>query len=163
MPKVVCNSSPLIHLSKAGRLSLLRDFFQEILVPREVLTESVENSGGAKDAKEIKEADWIHLLSIEDMDLKKALKLTLDDGEAAAIVLALEQKADIVLMDDYDGRTVAKEYDLMVTGTIGILLKAKLEGKIPSLRQDLDVLRESGFWLGEELYLKILEQANEAP
>jgi len=163
LPKVVCNSSPLIHLSKAGRLSLLRDFFQEILVPREVLTESVENSGGAKDAKEIKEADWIHPLSIEDMDLKKALKLTLDDGEAAAIVLALEQKADIVLMDDYDGRAVAKEYDLMVTGTIGILLKAKLEGKIPSLRHDLDVLRESGFWLGEELYLKILEQANEAP
>ena len=132
-------------------------------MPREVLTESVENSGGAKDAKEIKEADWIHPLSIEDMDLKKALKLTLDDGEAAAIVLALEQKADIVLMDDYDGRAVAKEYDLMVTGTIGILLKAKLEGKIPSLRHDLDVLRESGFWLGEELYLKILEQANEAP
>ena len=77
--------------------------------------------------------------------------------------MALEQKADIVLMDDYDGRAVAKEYDLMVTGTIGILLKAKLEGKIPSLRHDLDVLRESGFWLGEELYLKILEQANEAP
>ena len=163
MPKVVCNSSPLIHLSKAGRLSLLRDFFQEILVPREVLTESVENSGGAKDGKEIKEADWIHPLSIEDTDLKKALKMTLDDGEAAAIVLALEQKADIVLMDDYDGRAVAKEYDLMVTGTIGILLKAKLEGKIPSLRHDLDVLRESGFWLGEELYLKILEHANEAP
>ena len=59
MPKVVCNSSPLIHLSKAGRLSLLRDFFQEILVPVEVLTESVENSGGAKDAREIKESDWI--------------------------------------------------------------------------------------------------------
>ena len=77
--------------------------------------------------------------------------------------MALEQKADIVLMDDYDGRAVAKEYNLMVTGTIGILLKAKLEGKIPSLRHDLDGLRESGFWLGEELYLKILEQANEAP
>ena len=77
-------------------------------MPREVLTESVENSGGAKDAKEIKEADWIHPLSIEDTDLKKALKMTLDDGEAAAIVLALEQKADIVLMDDYDGRAVAK-------------------------------------------------------
>lgn len=163
MPKVVCNSSPLIHLSKTGRLSLLRDFFQEILVPREVWTESVENSGGAKDAREIKEADWIRPLSIEDTDLKKALKMTLDEGEAAAIVLALEQKADIVLMDDYDGRAVAKEYDLMVTGTIGILLKAKLEGKIPSLRHDLDVLKESGFWLGEELYLKTLKQANESP
>ena len=59
MPKVVCNTSPLIHLSKAGRISLLRGFFQEILVPVEVLTESVENSGGAKDAREIKQADWI--------------------------------------------------------------------------------------------------------
>jgi len=63
LPKVVCNSSPLIHLSKAGRLSLLRDFFQEKLVPREVWTESVENSGGAKDAKEeIEEADWIQTI-----------------------------------------------------------------------------------------------------
>ncbi|MGV8174687.1 MAG: DUF3368 domain-containing protein [Methanothrix sp.] len=145
MPKVVCNSSPLIHLSKAGRLGLLRDFFQEILVPREVLRESVENSGGAEDAKEIKKADWIYPLSIGDTDLKKALKMTLDDGEAAAIVLALEQEADIVLMDDYDGRAVAKEYNLVVTGTIGILLKAKVEGKIPSLRHDLDVLMENGF------------------
>ncbi|MHB8120404.1 MAG: hypothetical protein ACYDHX_17075 [Methanothrix sp.] len=76
MPKVVCNSSPLIHLSKAGQLSLLRDFFQEILVPEEVLMESVENSGGAQDAKEIENADWIHLMAIEDMDLKKALKRT---------------------------------------------------------------------------------------
>jgi predicted nucleic acid-binding protein len=64
LPKVVCNSSPLIHLSKAGRLSLLRDFFQEILVPDEVLMESVENSGGAEDAKEIENADWILPLAI---------------------------------------------------------------------------------------------------
>jgi hypothetical protein len=140
----------------------LRDFFQEILVPVEVLTESVENSGGAKDAKEIEKADWIHPLSIKDTDLKKALKMTLNDGEAAAIVLALEQKADLVLMDDYDGRAVAKEYNLIVTGTIGILLKAKLDGKIPSLRYDLTVLRENGFWLDEELCLKLLTQANEA-
>jgi uncharacterized protein len=160
--KVVCNSSPLIHLSKAGRLSLLRDFFQEILVPEEVLRESVENSGGAQDAKEIENADWIHLMTIEDMDLKKALKLTIDEGEAAAIVLALEQKADLVLMDDYDGRAMAKEYNLKVIGTIGILLKAKLEGKTVSLKHDLDVLKRNGFWLGEELYLKLIKEAKEA-
>jgi len=162
LPKVVCNSSPLIHLSKAGRLSLLRDFFQEILVPEEVLVESVENSGGAQDAKEIENADWIHPMAIEDLDLKKALKLTIDEGEAAAIVLALEQKADLVLMDDYDGRAMAKEYNLKVIGTIGVLLKAKLEGKTISFKHDLDVLRKNGFWLSEELYLKIITEANEA-
>ena len=59
MPKVVCNSTPLIHLSKAGRLYLLRDFFQEILVPEEVLTESVENSDSTPDAREIERSNWI--------------------------------------------------------------------------------------------------------
>lgn len=162
MPKVVCNSSPLIHLSKAGRLSLLRDFFEEILVPEEVLMESVENSGGAQDARGIKNANWIHSMAIKNLDLKKALKLRIDDGEAAAIVLALEQNADLIIMDDYDGRAMAKQYDLRVIGTIGILLKAKLEGKTPSLRHDLDVLKKNGFWMSEELHLRLIQEANEA-
>ena len=161
MPKVVCNSSPLIHLSKAGKLSLLKDFFQEVFVPEEVWMESVENSGGAQDAKEIEKADWIHPMPIADTDLKKALRLTIDEGEAAAIVLALEEKADIILMDDYDGRAVAREYSLKVIGTIGILLKAKLEGKTHSFKQDLDSLRSNGFWLDEALYLRLITEANE--
>ena len=70
MPKVVCNSSPLIHLSKAGLLILLRDLFQEIYVPEEVLAESVEDSDRFPDAIEIKKADWIHPVAINNMDLK---------------------------------------------------------------------------------------------
>jgi len=132
-----------------------------VLVPNEVLIESVENSSNSLDVKEIKSADWIYPLAIEDMNLKKALKQTLDEGEAAAIVLALEQEADLILMDDYDGRAMAREYNLRVMGTIGILLKAKFEGRIISLRHELDALRQDGFWLSEELYLKILREANE--
>ena len=131
-------------------------------MPEEVLMESIENSGGAKDAKEIKNANWIHPMAIEDLDLKKALKLTIDEGEAAVIVLALEQKADLVIMDDYDGRAMAKEYNLKVIGTIGILLKAKLEGKTISLKNDLAILKRNGFWLSEELCLKLIKEANEA-
>lgn len=67
------------------------------------------------------------------MNLKKALKQTLDEGEAAAIVLALEQKADLILMDDYDGRAMARGYNLRVMGTTGILLKAKFEGRAHAL------------------------------
>jgi predicted nucleic acid-binding protein len=63
------------------------------LVPNEVLIESVENSNNSQDVKEIKSADWIYPLAIEDMNLKKAMKQTLDEGEAAAIVLAPEQKS----------------------------------------------------------------------
>lgn len=152
---MISNSSPLIHLSKIGRLHLLRNLFQEILVPEEVLLESTENSNGAPDADDIKQASWIHAIKIEDTDLKRALMLMLDEGEAASIVLALEQKADLVILDDYDGRAAAKEYRLNVTGTIGILLRAKLTGKIYSLRQELDSLKDSGFWLSEELYQRV--------
>jgi len=98
-------------------------------VPEEVLMESVENSGGAQDAKEIENAGWIHPMAIVDMDLKKALKLTIDEGEAAAIVLALEQNADFVLMDDYDGRAMAKEYNLKVIGTIRHSAQSKVRRK----------------------------------
>jgi len=61
--------------------------------------------------------------------LKKALKLTIDEGEAAAIVLALEQNADFVLMDDYDGRAMAKEYNLKVIGTIRHSAQSKVRRK----------------------------------
>lgn len=127
-----------------------------------MLAESVDNSGGSQDAKEIEEADWIHPTAISDTDLKKALRLMLDEGESAVIVLALEQNADLVLMDDYDGRAIAKEYNLKVIGTIGVLLKAKFEGKITSLRHELDVLKDNGFWLSDELYHRFLREANEA-
>lgn len=161
MLKVVCNSSPLIHLSKIGRLHLLTNLFQEILVPEEVLLESVENSNDSPDAKDIEQAPWIRVIKIEDTDLKKALMLMLDEGEAASIVLAIEQRADLVILDDYDGRIVAKEYRLNVIGTIGVLLRAKLTGKISSLRHELDSLKDSGFWLSEELYQRALEESGE--
>ncbi len=162
MPRVICNSTPLIHLSKSGRLYLLKEFFAEVLIPKEVLGESVENSGGSPDAKEIESATWIHPVEIQDLDLKKALMLLLDEGESAAIVLALEQKASLIIVDDYDARVVAREYGLKVTGTIGLLLRAKYTGKISSLRNELDGLKESGFWLSEELYQRALKEAGEA-
>jgi predicted nucleic acid-binding protein len=55
-------------------------------------------------------------------------------------------------VDDYDARVVARENGLKVTGAIGLLLRAKYAGKIGSLRNELDRLKESGFWLNEDLY-----------
>jgi len=157
---VICNSTPLIHLSKLGRLNLLKEFFAEVLIPSEVMGESVKKSG-SPDAKEIESAAWIHPVEIQDLDLKKALMLLLDEGESAAIVLALEQKASLIIVDDYDARIVAREYGLKVTGTIGLLLRAKYTGKISSLKNELDGLKESGFWLNEELYKRALKEAGE--
>jgi len=158
---VVSNSTPLIHLAKIGRLELLREFFGEVLIPEAVYRECVIEGKGSEDAKLIENAGWIRVERIRDERLKKSLMIELDEGESEAIVLAIEKGAEMLLMDDYDGREVARALGLKTTGTIGILLRAKIEGRIEGIKDELDKLKETGFWLSEGLYRRILEEAGE--
>ncbi|ASJ08915.1 hypothetical protein A3L11_06625 [Thermococcus siculi] len=158
---VVSDSTPLIHLAKIGRLELLQEFFGEISIPAAVYRECVLEGGNSEDALAIKNAKWIKVENISDEKLKRALMLELDEGESEAIVLALERNAELILIDDYDGREVARALGLKVVGTIGVLLRAKLLGKIESLMEELERLKATGFWLSEELYERILKEAGE--
>ncbi|NQE06455.1 hypothetical protein C5S32_11350 [ANME-1 cluster archaeon GoMg1] len=159
MPKVVSNSSPLIHLAKIGHLDLLKYFFGEIIVPEVVYKECVIEGKGREDAKKIEKAEWINVAKIKNENLKRALMMVLDEGEAEAIVLALEESADLILLDDYEAREVARNYELTITGVIGgILIMAKEEGKIGSLKEELEKLKETGFWISGDLYTKILRE-----
>jgi hypothetical protein len=86
----------------------------------------------------------------------------LDIGEAEAIALAIEMKADIVLLDEIEGRDVAAQLDLPVAGILGILLAAKLKGEIPALRPEIRLLRERGnFFISRRLEAEILAAAGE--
>ncbi len=161
MQKVVCNSSPLIHLSKIGRLSLLKDFFKEIIVPEAVYRECVVEGENREDARKIAKVKWIKVLKIRDEKLKRAFMMELDEGESEVLVLALEESADLILLDDYEARRVARSFGLKITGTIGILIRAKLEGKVESLKDEIEKLMKTGFWLNKELYEKILRNMNE--
>lgn len=151
----------MIHLAKIGRLELLREFFGEVLIPEAVYRECVLEGSDSEDAQAIKNAEWIKVEKITDERLRRSLMIELDEGESEAIVLALEKNAELVLMDDYDGREVARALGLRVAGTIGILLKAKFTGKIVSLRDELEKLKAMGFWLSDGLYEKVLKEAGE--
>ncbi len=87
----------------------------------------------------------------------------LDRGEAEAIVLACEIAADAILIDEADGRKIARQqFGLQVTGTLGILLAAKERGLISAIRPLVDQLRDSlGFFVSESLYQEILRLASE--
>ena len=100
----MCNSSPLIHLARIGELELLRDLFEEVLVPEAVYRECVIEGRDRDDASKIKTASWIRITRIKNIELKKALNASLDEGESETIVLALQERADIILLDDYDVR-----------------------------------------------------------
>ena len=132
-----------------------------MLVPEAVYRECVAESGGRDDAAKIAKAKWIRVRKIRDENLKRALMMELDEGEAEAIVLALEKSADLLLLDDYEARRVARSLGLKVTGTIGILIKAKNDGKIKSLKDEIEKLMKTGFWISKELYERILERLEE--
>ncbi len=104
--------------------------------------------------------DWIEIEHIRNVD-SRAYFIDLDDGEAEVLILAKEQHADIVIMDEIIGRRIAKQLEFNLTGTIGILIKAKEKGLINSLKKLLTELTKKGTWLSAKLISKAIELANE--
>lgn len=133
--KVVSNSSPLIFLSAIGMLELLKIEFGEISIP-EVVYEEV-TSTNLKGSNEVKHADWIKVRTVKNIKSLAFLTM-LDEGEEKAIILAMEQKADLLLLDDLAGRRVAMAHGLHVMGTLGFLKVMHRKGRIRSLKSILD-------------------------
>ena len=159
MPKVVSNTTPIISLLKIGKLEILKDLYDEIYIPQEVFNE-IEAGKHKKYYLNLLTFEWIKIEQIQDRK-SIAYLLDLDKGEAEAIVLATESEADLILLDESLGRFHAKHAGLRVTGTIGILVKAKKQGLISELKPLILELKEKGVWLSESLIERILELANE--
>jgi predicted nucleic acid-binding protein len=159
MPKVVSNTTPIISLLKIGKLEILKDLYDEIYIPQEVFNE-IEAGKQKKYYLNLLAFEWIKIEQIQDRK-SIAYFLDLDKGEAEAIVLATESEADLILLDESLGRFHAKHAGLRVTGTIGILVKAKKQGLISELKPLILELKEKGVWLSESLIERILELANE--
>ena len=89
------------------------------------------------------------------------ISIDLGQGEREAIALALDEGADLIILDDQGGRLVARNKGLLVTGTVGVLIEAKERGFIPSLRPEMDRLIEAGMWINEVFYHRILKEYGE--
>jgi predicted nucleic acid-binding protein len=105
---------------------------------------------------------WIQVRNVPDQLAVRLLERDLDRGEAAAIILARELNADWLLLDEREGRKFAKRLELRVTGTLGVLLRAKRDGAIPSLQRVMDSLRDlAGFYIAPKLYAELLQASGE--
>ena len=160
---VVSNSSPIIHLAKIDQLDLLPDFFSELVIPPAVYEECITDGKGRPEVAKIKQASWLRVVQVANQNLIKLLSAEVDRGEAEAIALALEIQASLILLDDSDAREKARLYHLKMTGLLGILLRARKSGKIASLSEKLDALRNTGFWLNAGLTDHLLREAGERP
>ncbi len=161
---VVSNTSPIWNLASIQQLQLLHEQFPEILIPSEVLEELRLESGFPETARIQNALDehWIQVKPLKTSYVKRTLMLELDQGEAAAIALALESSISRVVIDETDGRARAKALGLRPTGVLGVLLRAKNDGRIESVKLEMEKLRvDAGFFISEPLFQKILLNAGE--
>lgn len=159
MPKVVSNTTPIISLLKIDKLHILKDLYGNILIPKEVYNE-IEAGKDKEFYIDLSKIEWIKIEHVQDKK-SPAYFLDLDKGEAEAIVLANEKEADLIILDEKLGRYHALHIGLKITGTLGILLKAKQSGFISEIKPLLYELKSKDIWISNNLIEDILELANE--
>jgi predicted nucleic acid-binding protein len=161
--KVVADASVLISLSSIRALDLLHQRFPNgILIPPAVWKEVVEQGSGRPGAHEVSEADWISVCDVTIQGVSQLLQMELEEGEVEAITLGYEIGADVVLLDEREARQAANRLGLHVLGTIGILIWAKRNGFLPSLKDALEKLQsQAKFRISQGLYERALLEVGE--
>ncbi|MEM7510377.1 MAG: DUF3368 domain-containing protein [Bacteroidota bacterium] len=147
---IITDASPLIALIKINKLEILDQLFDKILITDVVRDEVRSNL-----------PEWIKVSSNYNLEQKKLLELELDPGEASAISLALGMPNSLLIIDEKKGRKVAKRLGLKIIGTIGVVVKAKQQGVIPTAKEVLEDLEKSGLWISQELKEDILDLLEE--
>lgn len=157
---VVSDASPLIGLAAVGELRVLRDLYREVLIPEQVFAEA--STPGRPGASEIAGAPWIRRRSVEDLGLVERLMIELDRGEAEAIALAVETRADALLLDERRARRVAGSLGVPVTGVLAVLVQAKSQGLVPAVGPIIDRMSAAvAFRISTSLYHATLRAAGE--
>jgi len=156
---IVSDSSPLIALAIIGKLNLLEKLYEEIVVPFAVYKEVTE-----KEKPFSKELRLFLSNRTKQIANRLAVEVLISDigiGESESIVLALEEKPDLVLIDDLKARKFAKMYGLEIIGTMGILLKAKKKGLITEIKPLITELLSNGIRIGNRIIEMTLEAGQE--
>ncbi len=161
MPEVVIsNTSPIFYLHRLRRLDLLQKLYQEIIVPKAVVAELEAGRRQGEDVPAIDNYEWIKIRAIRSPQIL-GLSTDFGPGETEVLVLALEESDSLVIIDEKLARKIARLRDLRVTGTAGVLLKAKQEGHILAVKPFIDRLQEIHFHLSDNVRTLILSIAEE--
>lgn len=161
MHKVISNTTPLIALCHVGLLDVLKKIYGEIMIPQAVYQELSEKKESICKKQVDCSLNWIHVEKIENQMAKSMFKAQLHDGEVEVMILAIEKNADTVIIDDANAKKHAKYLKLPVTGTLGVLIKAKRQGYISELKPIIQEMRNNDIYISEDLMKICLEQVNE--
>jgi predicted nucleic acid-binding protein len=140
---VVADTSPLNYLIRLGRPDVLREIYGRVLVPCAVLTE-LQHPEAPPEVRAWASAPpaWLEAMEVQKLD--PSLAAELGPGEREAISLAIEVRADVLLIDERTGRREAEARHIAVAGTLAVLLQASLRGYL-DLPEAMQRLRQCGF------------------
>lgn len=135
---VVSDTSIITSLIQIRRVALLRELHGQVLIPEAVLRELQLTHATIP--------DFLEARSVSDRQQVLRLADELDLGEAEAIVLTKETRADLLLIDEKLGRAVALREGLRISGLMGLAVEARRRGAIDSVRELVRRLEvEAGF------------------
>lgn len=157
----ICNTSPIFYLHAISKLSLLADIYGRVVTTTEVIEELRAGGDVGETVPDIAAIPWI---DVREIAIPGYISLISDlgRGEASVLALGIEHPTQaLLIMDDKLGRRIGKLHSLRITGTAGVLLKAKTSGLIPSIRPMLDGICAAGFRLRDSVRRDILALANE--
>jgi uncharacterized protein len=151
---VVSDTLPISAFLQIGRAELLLDLYQIVCIPEAVSAELSRFHNSLP--------SFVEVRKVIDRALVDSLLPRLDLGEAEAIVLAIETRADYLLIDERRGRLIAAQSGLPIIGLLGVLLLAKQRRLLPTVREILNELQnQAGFYLADDLIQKTLAAAGE--
>lgn len=153
---VVADAGVLILLQATGQLSLLQELFGGVQVP-DVVAAEVKTF-------DLVEHDWIAVVPVlRDHPVHVELRGEIDAGEAAALCLALQTPDSLTLMDDLAGRRAARARGLRLTGSLGVVLRAKQAGLVDEVGPLIDRFVAAGACFSASLRELVLRRAGETP
>jgi predicted nucleic acid-binding protein len=157
----VSNTSPLLNLAIINHLHLVKKQLQTVLIPNAVFTELRvdENLPGSAALKAALDQGWLIVQPVKNKAIVQLLRRDLDQGESEAIALAMDTNADLILLDEKEGRRIARSLDLTITGILGILLKGWRDGDVTSMPNLIAALRnQAHFHISLNLEREILQK-----
>jgi predicted nucleic acid-binding protein len=152
------NASPLIFLSRAGLLDMLRLEANEIVVPEPVAEEIRRRGSDDPAAQALEKTAWLKVIQATQIpDIIRAWDL----GEASVLAWGYANAGTVVIVDDLAARRCAATLGIPVRGTLGLILTAKKRGVIPQARPVLENLRQSGMYLSDRILNQALKLVDE--
>jgi len=153
---IVSNTSPINYLILIGQIDLLPELFRQIIIPQAVYSELSDTEAPKLVRTWIATPpDWLKIQPVSQAS--DTIIDLLDPGERAAILLAQELNADLILLDDMKARRAAKDRGLGITGILAILDQAATM-KLIDLPAAVQSLENTSFWASDTLFQRLLDK-----